>query len=238
MVNTEQSSLSQSLVSRQQDFARPKLYLASASPRRHELLNQIGVAHEVLNVPAPPGEDEPRLENESPLEYVQRTALDKSLRAQDWIGQNAELQSTHLQPTEIKSAASNRCAILTADTTVCIGNRVLGKPKDQEEAEIILGELSGKTHSVYTALVLSQLDFEGNNKWRQWRALSETLVTFREMKRYEIQAYIETGEPFGKAGAYGIQGYAAKFISKIVGSYSGVMGLPLFEASELLKELR
>lgn len=216
MVNTEQSPLSQSLI-----------YLASASPRRHELLKQIGVAHEVLHVPAPPGEDEPRLANESPLEYVERTALEKALRAQAWLEQT----------TQLKSVTSNPCAILTADTTVCIDNRVLGKPKDQEEAEMILRELSGKTHTVFTALVLSQLDVDGKNKWRQSRALSETRVTFREMTRSEIHAYIATGEPFGKAGAYGIQGYAAKYISNIVDSYSGVMGLPLFETSEILKEL-
>lgn len=203
------------------------LYLASASPRRHELLNQIGVAHEILHVPSPPGEDEPRYATESPLEYVQRTAQDKANRAQEWISQ----QSINV------SQSGKQTIILTADTTVALGNLVLGKPKDVKHASDILQLLSGKTHTVYTAVVLSQSISETNRKWSQWQSLSATQVSFAEMTEQTIEEYIATGEPFGKAGAYGIQGHAAKFISRIEGSYSGVMGLPLFETTELMKRL-
>lgn len=203
------------------------LYLASASPRRHELLNQIGIAHEILHVPSPPGEDEPRYATESPLEYVQRTAQDKANRAQEWISQ----QSINV------SQPGKQTIILTADTTVALGNLVLGKPKDVKHASDILQLLSGKTHTVYTAVVLSQSISETNRKWSQWQSLSATQVSFAEMTEQTIEEYIATGEPFGKAGAYGIQGHAAKFISRIEGSYSGVMGLPLFETTELMKRL-
>ncbi|MFY9138337.1 Maf family protein [Zwartia sp.] len=202
-------------------------YLASASPRRHELLNQIGVAHEILHVPSPTGEDEPRYATESPLEYVQRTAQDKANRAQEWISQ----QSINV------SQSGKQTIILTADTTVALGNLVLGKPKDVKHASDILQLLSGKTHTVYTAVVLSQSISETNRKWSQWQSLSATQVSFAEMTEQTIEEYIATGEPFGKAGAYGIQGHAAKFISRIEGSYSGVMGLPLFETTELMKRL-
>lgn len=203
------------------------LYLASASPRRHELLNQIGFTHEILHVPSPPGEDEPRYATESPLEYVQRTAQDKANRAQEWMSQ----QSLNVnQPGQ-------QTTILTADTTVALGDLVIGKPQDIQHASDILQLLSGKTHTVYTALVLSQSDSHVRHQWRQWRALSTTQVSFADMTQQTIDEYIATGEPFGKAGAYGIQGHAAKFISRIEGSYSGVMGLPLYETCELMKRL-
>lgn len=204
------------------------LYLASASPRRHELLNQIGFSHEVLHVPSPPGEDEPRFVSESPLEYVQRTAQDKALRAQAWLIKQrlAQLQ------------AGQSAAILTADTTVAFGDFVLGKPSDAQEASRILNLLSGKTHTVHTALVLSQTTKHSSAQWNQWRSLSTTQVTFAEITQKEIDDYIATGDPFGKAGAYGIQGHAAQFIKRIEGSYTGVMGLPLFETNELIKQLR
>jgi septum formation protein len=203
------------------------LYLASASPRRHELLNQIGFTHEILHVPSPPGEDEPRFATESPLEYVQRTAQDKANRAQVWMSQ----QSLNVnQPGQ-------QTTILTADTTVALGDLVLGKPQDIQHASDILQLLSGKTHTVYTALVLSQSDSHTHHQWRQWRALSTTQVSFADLTQQTIDEYIATGEPFGKAGAYGIQGHAAKFISRIEGSYSGVMGLPLYETCELMKRL-
>lgn len=203
------------------------LYLASASPRRHELLNQIGCIHEVLHVPSPPGEDEPRFATESPLEYVQRTAQDKALRAQDWM----------IKQGLIPISSGHKTAILTADTTVAIGNLVLGKPNDAKEASQILNTLSGKTHTVYTAIVLSQTTMHSSDQWNQWRSLSTTQVSFADLTQKEINDYITTGDPFGKAGAYGIQGNAAQFIKKIEGSYSGVMGLPLFETYELIKQL-
>lgn len=224
---------------------KTKLLLASASPRRHDLLNQIGVDHEILNVPSPPGEDEPRLAHESPLQYVQRTALDKAIRAQNWWGMN---QANEQADTQVGLQTKTQIAILSADTTVALGDLVLGKPKDAEDASQILRALSGKTHIVYTALVLSQFNtgtMEQQNRvsnnevegWSQWNALSMTHVQFCQLSEQDITEYIKTGEPFGKAGAYGIQGYAARFIERIDGSYSGVMGLPLFETAELLTKI-
>jgi septum formation protein len=204
------------------------LYLASASPRRHALLNQIGCTHEVLHVPSPPGEDEPRFSSESPLEYVQRTVEDKAMRAQEWLIKQGLAQ--------IRS--EQKVAILTADTTVAFGDLVLGKPTDAQEASHILNFLSGKTHTVYTALVLSQTSMHSSGEWDQWRSLSTTQVSFTELTQKEIDAYIATGEPYGKAGAYGIQGSAAQFIKRIEGSYTGVMGLPLYETYELIKQLQ
>lgn len=214
------------------------LYLASASPRRHALLNQIGINHEVLHVPSPPGEDEPKLATESPLGYVQRTALDKAIRAQQWL----------LQNHPAKFNAGEHVSILAADTTVALGSLVLGKPGNDVEAAQILRLLSGQTHTVLTALVLSRANSDtisvahaslrtATIKWENTTALSITQVSFCELTDDVINAYIATKEPFGKAGAYGIQGHAAKFIQRIEGSYSGVMGLPLYETSALIQKL-
>ncbi len=187
------------------------IYLASASPRRHELLEQLNVDHRVLEVPPAPGDDEPRLANESPIVYVQRTAMDKARRAVAW--------SSALQP------------ILAADTTVALGDAILGKPTDASDAARILALLSDKTHVVHTAVVLA-------HRGQFLRALSTTSVTFAPLTAAMIRDYVASGEPFGKAGAYGIQGLAARFISRIHGSYSGVMGLPLFETAQLLAQLQ
>jgi septum formation protein len=214
------------------------LYLASASPRRHALLNQIGIEHKVLHVPSPPGEDEPKLETENPLEYVQRTALDKAIRAQKWILKN--------YPDRFK--VGEQVSILTADTTVALDTLVLGKPKDEVEAAHILRLLSGQTHTVLTALVLSRSTLDtitdthasvraAEISWERSTVLSITKVSFCELTDETIDEYIATKEPFGKAGAYGIQGHAAKFIQRIEGSYSGVMGLPLYETSALIQKI-
>lgn len=192
------------------------LYLASASPRRHELLLQINVAHQVVDIPAAPGEDEPRLQDESPLDYVQRTARDKADRAVIWLEDQ--------DPDRFNRDA----AILTADTTVALGDRILGKPRDDADAKEILSLLSGKTHLVHTAVVCAR----GRMRWQ---ALSTSEVSFGQLSLDDINAYIATKEPFGKAGAYGIQGAAARFIRELRGSYTGVMGLPLYETSQLLK---
>ena len=120
--------------------------------------------------------------------------------------------------------------ILTADTTVCIGEDILGKPADKEDARDILRLLSGKTHWVHTAVVVSKGD-------RRVFEISSTEVTFDALTTDAIDHYVLSGEPFGKAGAYGIQGVAATFIKKITGSYSGVMGLPLYETAQLLKKI-
>ena len=194
------------------------LYLASASPRRHELLLQINVAHEVVDIPAAAGEDEPRLKNESPLDYVQRTARDKADRAAKWLA---------IQKPDIFNLSA---AILTADTTVALGERILGKPRDEADAREILSMLSGKTHFVHTAVVCARGE-------QRWEALSTSEVSFAQLSLDDINAYIATKEPFGKAGAYGIQGDAARFIRALRGSYTGVMGLPLYETSQLLKNL-
>ncbi|MBV7503631.1 nucleoside triphosphate pyrophosphatase [Achromobacter sp. ACM05] len=191
----------------------PRLYLASASPRRRELLNQIGLAHEVLLVPAPPGEDEPQHPGESAADYVQRTARDKALRGRDWM-------RAHDMPI---------LPLLAADTTVILAGEVLGKPADRDDAIRILQALSGTAHEVHTAVAVCSGD-------RLLEAVSITEVHMRALQDDEIGRYCDSGEPFGKAGAYGIQGLAGTFVSRIAGSYTGVMGLPLFETANLLRE--
>ncbi len=190
----------------------PRLYLASASPRRRELLTQIGLAHEVLLVPAPPGEDEPQHPGESAADYVQRTARDKALRGRDWM------QDQNLP----------RLPLLAADTTVILSGEVLGKPADRDDAMRILRALSGSAHQVHTAVAV----WTGE---QLLEAVSITEVRMRELTDEEIGRYCDSGEPFGKAGAYGIQGLAGTFISHIAGNYTGVMGLPLFETANLLR---
>lgn len=189
-----------------------RLYLASASPRRRELLTQIGLAHEVLRVPAPPGEDEPQHPGESAADYVQRTARDKAERGRDWL----RAQALPVLP------------LLAADTTVILDGQVLGKPADRDDAIRILQALSGQTHQVHTAVALWTGD-------RLLEAVSITHVRMRPLELDEIARYCDSGEPYGKAGAYGIQGLAGTFIANIDGSYTGVMGLPLFETANLLR---
>ena len=189
-----------------------RLYLASASPRRRELLTQIGLAHEVLRVPAPPGEDEPQHPGESAADYVQRTARDKAERGRDWL----RAQALPVLP------------LLAADTTVILDGQVLGKPADRDDAIRILQALSGQTHQVHTAVALWTGD-------RLLEAVSITHVRMRPLELDEIARYCDSGEPYGKAGAYGIQGLAGIFVANIDGSYTGVMGLPLFETANLLR---
>lgn len=191
----------------------PRLYLASASPRRRELLTQIGLAHEVLLVPAPPGEDEPQHPGESAADYVQRTARDKALRGRDWM----------------RARALPVLPLLAADTTVILAGEVLGKPTDRDDAIRILQALSGSAHQVHTAVAV----WSGE---RLFEAVSITEVRMRGLGDDEIARYCDSGEPFGKAGAYGIQGLAGTFVSHIAGSYTGVMGLPLFETANLLRQ--
>ncbi|MEB6664477.1 Maf-like protein [Achromobacter ruhlandii] len=189
-----------------------RLYLASASPRRRELLTQIGLAHDVLRVPAPPGEDEPQHPGESAADYVQRTARDKAERGRDWL----------------RAQALPALPLLAADTTVILDGQVLGKPADRDDAIRILQALSGQTHQVHTAVALWTGD-------RLLEAVSITQVQMRPLQPDEIARYCDSGEPYGKAGAYGIQGLAGTFIARIDGSYTGVMGLPLFETANLLR---
>ncbi len=186
------------------------ILLASASSRRMALLTQINVKAQQLLVPSPDGEDEPRNPNESVVQYVKRTTDDKLSRAQAYV-------------TKL-----DNYAILTADTTVALGEDILGKPTDRQDAVRMLSLLSDKTHDVYTAV---DLYFKGHTT----RALSHSQVTFQSMTNEQIQQYVDTHEPFGKAGAYAIQGMAAQHIQRIEGSYSGVMGLPLHETAQLLR---
>jgi len=192
---------------------KPFVYLASQSPRRRQLLEQLGVAYELLLPDA--DEDAEALEallpREVPLSYVQRVTqlkLDAALIRRKRRGLPA-------------------APILCSDTTVALGRVILGKPLDAADAVRILGALSGKTHRVLTAVAL------GTEQQRQ-QALSISKVTFALMSAAQIQAYVDSGEPMGKAGAYGVQGRAAAHISHISGSYSGIMGLPMFETNELL----
>lgn len=197
------------------DMTFPFIYLASASPRRHELLNQIGVSHTVLQVPAPPGEDEPILPGEHPRDYVERTARDKALWAAAWA---------QTQPDWTPAP------ILTADTTVILDDTVLGKPKDATDAARILRLLSGRSHEVRTAVVLWH-----NNQLAT--AVSVSLVHFDTLSDDMIQNYCHSGEPMGKAGAYGIQGQGGMFVKHLEGSYTGVMGLPVYETARLLRSM-
>lgn len=188
--------------------ARTQLYLASQSPRRRELLEQIGIKFRVLA----PDVNEATLAREAPLEYVERIARIKA-------------EVTWMRVVERRM---RRQPVLAADTVVIAGRRILGKPQNDAEAAAMLQALSGRTHQVITAVAMA---FEGKLKL----ARSETAVTFRRVSPDEIAHYVATHEPHDKAGAYAIQGYAAAFISRIEGSYSGVMGLPLFETARLLK---
>ena len=194
----------------------PHLYLASQSPRRQQLLTQMGVSFEVL-LPADTqaAEDlEQVLPGEKPLAYVQRVTLLK-------------LKAAKLQ---LQQAQQPVHPVLCADTTVVLGHDILGKPANALEAQAMLSRLSGQTHQVFTALALS----DGR---RIHKTVSRSKVTFAPLSEADIAAYVASGEPMGKAGAYGIQGLAACFIKSIQGSYSGIMGLPVYETHQLLRRL-
>ncbi|MGH8134921.1 MAG: Maf family protein [Steroidobacteraceae bacterium] len=176
--------------------------MASASPRRSQLLRQIGVLHDVRPVDL----DESRRERESPRDYVLRVAREKAAAG---------------------FGGSTGMPVLAADTTVAIGEEIFGKPRDQDDGVRMLKALSGRSHDVLTAVALGY-------ERRLDTAISETRVTFRELSNAECRDYWASGEPVDKAGAYAIQGFAAAFIARLEGSYTGVMGLPLFETAALL----
>ncbi len=192
------------------------IYLASQSPRRSQLLTQLGIQHTLL-LPGPE-EDAEALEDvlpgEAPKTYVQRVT-------------DLKLQAA-LERLERRGLAP--APVLCSDTTVALGRTILGKPADAKDAVRMLRALSGKTHRVLTSVAVG---------WSGQRvqSCSESRVTFAEMSAAEIQAYVESGEPMGKAGAYAVQGLAAEYIARISGSYTGIMGLPLFETAQLLKRL-
>jgi septum formation protein len=190
------------------------VYLASQSPRRRQLLEQLGVAYELLLPTA--DEDAEALEavlpNEAPLSYVRRVTQLKL---------DAALQRLHVRKLPM-------APVLCSDTTVALGRTILGKPLDAVDAERILSTLSGKTHRVLTAVALGTLQ-------ARQQAVSISRVTFAAMTPAQIQVYVATGEPMGKAGAYAVQGRAAAHIAHLSGSYSGIMGLPMYETAQLLR---
>jgi septum formation protein len=181
------------------------IYLASASPRRSALLDQIGVPHRVQPVDV----DETARGGEPPGQYVRRLA---------------ELKAETLWQ---KLAAAQRQPVLGADTAVVLDDEILGKPRDEQDCQRMLKLLSARTHQVFTAVALRASDGCQSR-------VNVSEVTFRTLADDEIQRYWRSGEPADKAGAYAVQGRAALFIEHIAGSYSGIMGLPLFETGELL----
>ena len=184
---------------------RPLICLASRSPRRRELLLQIGVPHRLLEIDV----DESIRPDEAPADYVLRVSQDKALAGLE------------------RCRGAEFLPVLAADTTVVVDGCMLGKPAHRTAGIEMLQRLSGATHEVYTAVALAAPRLETR--------LSVSRVRFRVLAMREIEAYWESGEPADKAGAYAIQGMAAQFISELRGSYSGVMGLPLYETAELLR---
>ena len=190
---------------RMESSSNSLIYLASASPRRSALLDQIGVPHRVQPVDV----DETARSDEAANHYVRRLAVLKA--------------ETLWQ----KLAASQRQAVLGADTAVVLDDEILGKPRDEQDCLRMLKLLSARTHQVFTAVALRASDGCQSR-------VNVSEVTFRKLADEEIQRYWRSGEPADKAGAYAVQGRAALFIERIAGSYSGIMGLPLFETGELL----
>jgi septum formation protein len=196
------------------------IYLASLSPRRSQLLYQIGVVHQILVADAAENaiEDAESLEivlkNEAPKTYVMRVTglkLDAAV-------------------ARMKNRGLVAAPVLCADTTVAMGRVIYGKPENPADAARMLAELSGKTHRVLTAVAMA-------HGRKRLSLLSESNVTFAKMSKAQIASYVATDEPMGKAGSYGVQGMAARMIERISGSYSGIMGLPLFETTQLLRQI-
>jgi septum formation protein len=194
-----------------------KIYLASKSPRRRELLRQVGVEFELLSLRTDatrgPDVSEAERPGEAPLDYVARVAHEKGAFAWKILA----LRRMPLRP------------VLSADTTVTIDGQILGKPANADEAVAMLERLSGRTHQVLTSVALHHVDLA-----EQVTQVSN--VRFTKLSPAAIKAYCATSEPYDKAGAYGIQGLAALFIEHIEGSHSGIMGLPVFETAQLLRK--
>ncbi|MDR2324436.1 MAG: Maf family nucleotide pyrophosphatase [Acidovorax sp.] len=195
------------------------LYLASQSPRRRQLLEQLGVQHALLlpnadgDVPEDAEAIEAELPGEAPRDYVQRVT-------------DLKLDAAVARHLRRKLPAA---PILCSDTTVALGTHILGKPADAQDAARMLHQLAGQTHEVLTAVAL-QVGAQ------RLRALSISQVRFAAMSEAQIATYVASGEPMGKAGSYGIQGLAAAHVSHIAGSYSGIMGLPVYETAQLLRQ--
>ncbi len=195
----------------------PRIYLASRSPRRRELLTQIGVRFDLLLFRGNPREDtevnEDSLPGETPDAYVLRVAQAKARFGADL------LKRRPLVPHPV----------LAADTTLDVDGEIIAKPRDTADAESILARLSGRSHRVLTAIAMARGE-------RIESRLSVSEVRFRTLGAEEIRRYVQTGDPMDKAGAYGIQGRAAIFVESISGSHSGIVGLPLCETALLLRE--
>ena len=187
---------------------RAALYLNSESPRRQALLGQLGIAFVTISAPI----DETWNGVETPARYVERLALEKAQFGWRSIAQHDPLP------------------VLGADTAVVLEGAILGKPGDPTDAVNMLARLSGRHHDIYTAVALVEPPGASHRS-----RVNVTRVYLREITEWEREAYVATGEPFGKAGAYAIQGLAAAFIERIEGSYSGVMGLPLYETAQLVR---
>jgi septum formation protein len=185
----------------------PHVYLASASPRRRALLSQIGVDYTLLHAEV----DEVLLPGESAGDYVRRVALEKVRAGRTLLSADAG------------------SPVLGADTVVVVDGRIMGKPRDRDEGIDMLLTLSGRSHQVLSAVAISA--------GREALCVSESRVTFRTLTQAQCAAYWDTGEPHDKAGGYAIQGRAGVFVSRLEGSYSGVMGLPVYETAELLREI-
>ncbi len=204
-----------------------QIILASASPRRKELLDQIRISYSVTPVDI----DETPLPNEAPLDYVQRLAAEKSAACVLLLGDRLS-SGMVCMPQALRLRSGEPCGeqarrpVLAADTAVVLGDQIMGKPKDRDDALAMLRQLSGKMHRVYTAVSLRGSE--------HGQAVSITEVTFRLLSEPEIAAYWQSGEPCDKAGSYAIQGMGGVFVASINGSFSGVVGLPLFETAELL----
>ncbi len=196
-------------------FNPSRIYLASQSPRRRELLKQIGINFEVLllrnDALRQIDVDEVALPDEPPLVYVERVCREKALAA--W------------QAVSLRNLTA--CPVLTADTTVTVDGQIMGKPRDNPHAAEMLRNLSGRQHQVLTAIGVA---FEDQYEFR----VSTTTILFAQLSEERIRRYLLSGEALDKAGAYGIQGQASAFVERLDGSYSGVVGLPLFETVELL----
>lgn len=194
-----------------------RIYLASRSPRRRELLKQIGIGYEVLLFRENPARgvdvDETPQPNETPRDYVQRITRTKAEIG--WL--------------RVTQRMLPRLPVLAADTAVVLGERILGKPADRDGAIEMLTALSGQEHEVLTAVAVASGE-------RLEMRLSVSTVKFKTLSVEEIRRYVATFEPLDKAGAYAIQGRAGAYVAHLAGSYSGVMGLPLFETAELLAE--
>lgn len=194
-----------------------KIWLASKSPRRRELLRQIGVEFEVLllreAVPRGPDVTELVLPGEAAADYVRRVTQEK-----------AQCAAQILQQRRLPSRA-----VLAADTTVVLDGQILGKPANRQLAEQMLAMLAGRSHQVLTSVAL-------HAHGQLWQTTQTSEVQFAELSAAQIAQYCATGEPYDKAGGYGIQGQAAAFIAHMHGSYSGIMGLPLYETVQLLQQ--